>query len=433
MIIGSGYTGAAIAHYMLKADPSAKVAIYEARDICSGATGRNGGHVKPLMHRSFEEHTKKYGEQAAAEIANTEWQHVHAIKKLTQENNIDCDFFLTRSCDVYEHPDDPRLLGDLRSYDLFMKSPYVDEIVKNDLQIHYGKEAKIISKVASTEIAFTYTAASCWPWKFVVGLLKICVNKGLQLHANTLVTTVTQRDDGKWVVKTADRGKTVCKKVVFATNAYTKSLLEEFSEVIIPQKKVACRIVPTEEDEIPHLTYTYGFLSSYRDGNYLINRADGSIVVGGHDYLMVDLEKKGEAAIDGHYDCVDDSTIKERIYEVFNKDFMGRFFTTWKNTPTKLSHSWSGILGYTNDYLPYVGELDCIGKTNAYICAGFHGHGMPRILFSAETLVGSLLEEKNSYEIKNTCPKIFKVTKERMEGGNQYYEEIMGYVNKMQN
>lgn len=43
LIIGAGFAGAALAHYIYEDNPSPpSVVILEARQACSGATGRNG-------------------------------------------------------------------------------------------------------------------------------------------------------------------------------------------------------------------------------------------------------------------------------------------------------------------------------------------------------------------------------------------------------
>lgn len=43
VIIGAGYAGASTAYHLLKDNPSPpKIVILEAREACSGATGRNG-------------------------------------------------------------------------------------------------------------------------------------------------------------------------------------------------------------------------------------------------------------------------------------------------------------------------------------------------------------------------------------------------------
>jgi hypothetical protein len=42
VIVGSGISGASIAFNLLEKDPNLKVVMLEARQTCSGATGRNG-------------------------------------------------------------------------------------------------------------------------------------------------------------------------------------------------------------------------------------------------------------------------------------------------------------------------------------------------------------------------------------------------------
>lgn len=47
---------------------------------------------------------KKYGVRAAVEFAKFEKSQVLAVKDLVEKNNIDCDFVLTRACDVTLDP-----------------------------------------------------------------------------------------------------------------------------------------------------------------------------------------------------------------------------------------------------------------------------------------------------------------------------------------
>jgi monoamine oxidase len=42
VIVGSGLSGAMTGYYLLKGDPSLKVVMLEAAEVCSGATARNG-------------------------------------------------------------------------------------------------------------------------------------------------------------------------------------------------------------------------------------------------------------------------------------------------------------------------------------------------------------------------------------------------------
>ncbi|EGV66062.1 FAD dependent oxidoreductase [Yamadazyma tenuis ATCC 10573] len=250
----------------------------------------------------------------------------------------------------------------------------------------------------------------------------MCVAKGLNLQTNTLVTKVTSTDNGKWVVHTP-RGTTICGKVVYCTNGYTKGLLEEFSNTIVPQRGVCCSIEAADKDHTPHLTNTYGLFTSRPNSDYLINRPDGTIIVGGRDESLI----KPNGDISGWFDCVDDTYVDEVSKAEF-KDYMKKRFSTWENTDSDVSKIWSGILGFTNDYLPYVGELDVIGKKGCYIVAGFHGHGMPRVLFSAKAVATCITQNKKVHELEYTIPKGFFVSKERIEKPNVYEQGIHKFV-----
>lgn len=46
VIIGSGISGACIAYNILARSPNTKVVILEARQACSGASGRNGTYTR---------------------------------------------------------------------------------------------------------------------------------------------------------------------------------------------------------------------------------------------------------------------------------------------------------------------------------------------------------------------------------------------------
>src|SRR6266849_5150817 len=53
-----------------------------------------------------------------------------------------------------------------------------------------------------------------------------------------------------------------------------------------------------------------------------------------------------------------------------------------------VTHRWAGTMGFTESGLPLVGPVE--GMKNAYICAGFNGHGMGFAFISAKQLVDSI-------------------------------------------
>jgi glycine/D-amino acid oxidase-like deaminating enzyme len=106
VIIGAGFAGVATAYHILKDNPNPpSIVLLEARQVCSGATGRNGGHTKPDTYFNVPKYSKLYGPRAAAELAAFEASHVLAMKDLVETEGLDCDFHLTRALDVYLDPE----------------------------------------------------------------------------------------------------------------------------------------------------------------------------------------------------------------------------------------------------------------------------------------------------------------------------------------
>ena len=60
-----------------------------------------GGHLRPDLYDRIPTYIKRHGVDAAAEVANFELSHIKVLKDLLAEENIDCDFNITRCLSVY--------------------------------------------------------------------------------------------------------------------------------------------------------------------------------------------------------------------------------------------------------------------------------------------------------------------------------------------
>lgn len=107
VIIGSGIAGVAIARTILHEDRrkgrSRRVVVCEARTLCSGATGRNGGHIKASPYEVFGRFRKTLGPERAAALARFQLRHLETFVELCKAEGIDVaecrevetvDFFL---------------------------------------------------------------------------------------------------------------------------------------------------------------------------------------------------------------------------------------------------------------------------------------------------------------------------------------------------
>lgn len=116
-----------------------------------------------------------------------------------------------------------------------------------------------VTHCPSAHAAARFPAGSLWPYKLVLGLLQICISRyGVNLQTNTPVRAVKQVGE-TWKAET-DRGSIIAAKIVFATNAFTSTLLPEFKDKIAPFRGQCSAIVPTKWYSGPKmLPCTYSF------------------------------------------------------------------------------------------------------------------------------------------------------------------------------
>ncbi|KAG7795737.1 hypothetical protein KL944_005228 [Ogataea haglerorum] len=410
LIIGGGYAGATTAYYLLNGkNPPESVLLLEARTLCSGATGRNGGHFKPSFYSSSISHTEKYGQKACADITNFEMAHLKELREVLEKEKLECEYIVTRGCDVYTSEKGAQKA--IANFHHMMENPYVEN--KHEFQLHVGDRAKILSKMPDALACITGPAGQMWPYKLMVALLEICATKGLNIQANTPVLRTEKQKDGKYLVHT-ERGDVIAKALVIATNAYTASVEPRFENKIVPIKGICSHITPSGNKAPAHLTNSYGLLLA-QNSDYLINRPDGSIILGGAKEHLFPYKER-------FYNVVDDSTLVPDAESYF-EGYMEKNFYSWQDSKSAVAKVWSGIMGYADDGLPYVGELD----EKKYILAGFGGHGMPRILLCAKAVAKYIKGGSSEFEV----PRPFLVTRERMEQTeNGVLESLQAVVQK---
>ncbi|CAI7641217.1 unnamed protein product [Penicillium glandicola] len=401
VIIGAGYAGITTAYHLVKgeaSDNNLSITILEARGVCSGATGRNGGHLRPDMYTPMTRAINRGGVERALEVIEFEIAHIHAVKALIEKEQIDCDFTLTRSIDTWSNEEAARKAKDL--YDSLVARGL--EYMK-DVFFVLGKDAEGISGVKGAKACASFTAATLWPYKLILHLTDLILKSGrVNLQTNTLVTSVTRQPSGSFVV-TTPRGTTVARKVVYANNAYISGLLPQYSKAIVPCKGLCTHIAVPEGKRAPLLNNSYIVREEDNVVSYLIPRADGSIVVGGANSRYHPFPSQW-------YDSVDDSCLIEEVKDHY-EGYMQKFFNGWEDSGAQVDKVWTGIMGYSWDSQPHVGTVP--GEDGQYVLAGFNGHGMPLVFLSALGLA-KMVQGGVKFEDAG-IPRLFESTQERLE------------------
>jgi glycine/D-amino acid oxidase-like deaminating enzyme len=113
-------------------------------------------------------------------------------------------------------------------------------------------------------------------------LLQRAVDRGINLQTQTPVLSISETFslEGYYTVSTT-RGSLLAKTIIFGTNAYTSSLLPQYSSKIVPVRGICTRINIPEGMIAPYLPNTTSVRHAPGHYDYQIPRLDGSIIVGG--------------------------------------------------------------------------------------------------------------------------------------------------------
>ncbi|TVY70578.1 putative oxidoreductase OrdL [Fusarium oxysporum f. sp. cubense] len=399
MVVGAGYSGAAIITHMLSqcTGKAPSILVLEARQLCSGATGRNGGHIKPDSYHAISRLAREYSVEAAAEVANFEYANVEAVADFIRNEKIDCDFVLTRAIDVQfseAHQD---------TLEAGYKSLLENNVEATKRTYCAPREyAETISGVKGAKGCFSYNAGHLWPYKLIQHMFKKAIAQGVNLQTNTPVQRISEDRDasGFWTIKT-DRGTVKAKQVIMATNAYTAALLPEYHSKIIPYRALCSHI--TTSKKAPLLNSSYALRFNDWDFDYLIPRPDGSIIVGGARQAYIQ-------HLEDWYGNTNDSDLIDRARHYFD-GYMQRHFHGWEDSGARVDNIWTGIMGYSSDRLPRVGPIP--DRPGMFIMGGFTGHGMPQVFLCAKGMADMVLS--NAEFEKTGIPKVFQETKGRLQ------------------
>jgi glycine/D-amino acid oxidase-like deaminating enzyme len=413
LIIGSGMAGVMTAYHLLKDNPKPpNTVILEARNLCSGATGRNGGHSK-VKTATLAKICETLGPAAADEMKAYNNGVIDGLKKVVDEEGLDCEFELRRSFDVFTDEEEAVRLK--KVYDDSVRAEHTWTKGNSFIDKRYAEQT---TSIIGAKAAFCVPAASFWPYKFVTQIVSIMLQRHhghFEVHTQTAVESVTQ-SNGVSIIRTA-KGTIRSKKVVFATNAWTTGLLPQFKGTIIPYKGCATHLVPAKPVH-PHLTNTYNIAFAGLGTDYLNPRPDGSIVVGGANWLF----RENRPLWNPNWD---DSVRLPPDVEAYWEGYMQRNFLGWEGSGSYVDTVWVGIQASTPDEWPHVGRVP--GRANQWMLAGFNGGGMALILTISKA-VAKIVREDVEFETAAAefgVPLRFAASLERFAGHDGEGEDAL--------
>ena len=255
----------------------------------------------------------------------------------------------------------------------------------------------------------SYEAGSINAYRFVIGILGLAIEKGLNLQTGTPATAVGKSVDG-WLVETS-RGTVRTEKLVLATNGYTAHLYPPLQGKIVPLRGHVTAHRPGSGLPKNGLSTTYSFV--YKGAyEYMIPRPYGSKFAG--DIIIGGCSTKGPSGGIEEFGTVDDTIVDTVIISCLRNCTREYFSQNWgeDHPEGRIRQEWSGIMGYSVDELPFVGKIP--DEKDLFIAASFQGHGMVLCLLTAKALAHTMYKDPDE-KLDDSFPKAFYITRSRME------------------
>jgi gamma-glutamylputrescine oxidase len=320
-VIGGGVTGLACARVLARAGLSVRV--LEARRIGSGASGRNGGFALRGTSAPYDRarlpELMRLTEEALLRIRELAGDAFHAVGSLRVA------------------VDDEELAALRAEHDALAEDGFEVEWRGPD------RLPAVLRPYAHGGI-FHPTDGAFEQGAWIRRLAALAGGAGARLAEDSAVTALDATS-----ARTA-AGAVRAGRLVVATDGYTRGLVPELDAAVVAVRGQVLATEPLQERLLPCPIYArWGY-------DYMQQLAYGRLVVGG----------RRDADLEGETTSVEETTVRiQELIEAHARSVFGDL--------PPVTHRWAGLMGFTEDYLPLVGELP--DRPGIWVSVGYSGHG----------------------------------------------------------
>ena len=335
-VIGAGVGGLSCARRL--AQRGIETVLLEAGTVAGGASGRNGGFLiagTALFHNDARE--REGGERAREIYARTlaAQQEIYAlVAELDAGDSVGRVGLLRLAVSEEE-------AAHVREHAAALRADgFPGEIVERDHLPAALRRSGHVGCLTDNDAAFH-------PVRWYRTLAAAAEAAGARLFEGSPVRTpVPAPDEGP--VET-ERGMVRARHVVVAADGALPALVPDYAGRVRARRlhMVATEPLPPTVDRMVYARWGY---------EYLQQRPDGRVLAGGFS----------DVDGDGSYTDSDagNPVIWDRV-ESYLRDDLG--------ADARVTHRWAGVAGFSDDLLPYVGEVP--GRPRLYVTGGYSGHG----------------------------------------------------------
>jgi len=365
-IVGAGYTGLWTAYYLLRRDPTLRVAILEAQVVGFGASGRNGGWCSALLPMGLDAIAKRSSRSQAFRLQTAMHETVAEVGRVVDAEGIDCHFahggYLNVSRNPMQLQREAEHIKHLHSYGF------------SDDDYRVLSQAESTKRLGATKVlggGFTPHCAALHPARLARGLARTVERMGATIYEHTPVVEITPR-----TVRT-HLGTVKADVVVRATEAFTPSLAGE-GRTVAPIYSLMIATEPLPDD----FWASVGLhdRATFNDGRRMIiygqRTADNRFAFGGRGAWY-----HWGSTIKPEYDR--DERVHALIHDTLRDLFPGI-------GDAAITHRWGGPVGAARDWWCHASFDPSTGLASA---GGYVGDGVGTTNLSGRTLADLITGE----------------------------------------
>ncbi len=352
VIVGAGISGLSLAYWLNQEDPSLKVAVVEKHRLAFGASGRNAGFITCGSVEHFNRMITKHGLDEAVEI----WRFAQENLRLLKEHIIQDD---GKSLE-FEHNGAYSLAAQENEFQELKKVADIMAGLKIPTEVYNQQD--VLKRVGAQGFmgGIKYLDdASINPVRLVE---KLRARVNVDLFESVEAYQIEETSEGTRVLKT-DSGDFEATMVLLTLNGYSTELHPWFKDKIYPTRGQCLMMEP-----VPRFMEGPCYANFYLD--YFRQMPTGELLIGGFRQL----EKETEVGYSDH--------ITEQIQNSLHQ-FVTTHLPQYKDK--KVSHRWSGVMGFSRDGQPMVGAIPT--DQQVFFAGGYTAHGIGLAFHTTKCLV----------------------------------------------
>lgn len=365
VVIGAGFTGLCTALSLAK--NNASVLVLEAASLGTGASTLNGGMLGPSFHKlGIDGLRSKYGETQANNILKESLGFVDYLENFLLSENIAADF-----------QRNGRFRGALKAKHYHAMEKDLERL-KNatDLNAEMVPPSKLHLETGSPCFhggMIYHQDAGLHPAKYHDGLVQKVFSYGGLIAANTAVTKIEKTALGFNI--TTPRGTVQATQVAVCTNGYTGPVTKDLQRRILPMRSAMIATERLDASLIKELMPNHRVYSDTRRVvAYYRPSPDGTKILFG-----------------SRASGLKDNPIKNAQ---LLKAYLSAIFP--QLSETTVTHVWSGLVGYTFDHAPHIGQFGGGRDDGLFYAMGYCGSGVARSSYFGTKLGLKMLCKANN-------------------------------------